>query len=213
MLGWFRTLMPREDRFFDLFEQHATAVVAGAEALRRMLDAEVDVAASCRLIAEHEERADAITRDTLLAVRKTFITPFDRSDIQALTSSLDDTIDQMQKTAKAVDLFEVRSFDPAMREVGAIIADAAARTAEAVPLLRSIGENAGPLNALTERIIELEGRADDAHNRGLKALFQASGPDAKAFLVGSQVLDSLEKVMDRFEDVANRISAILVEHL
>ncbi len=213
MLGWFRALMPKEDRFFDLFEQHAAAVVAGATALKGMLDGSVDVATSCRLIAEHEERADAITRDTLLAVRKTFITPFDRSDIQALTSSLDDTIDQMQKTAKAVDLFEVRSFDPAMREVGSIITDAAARTAEAVPLLRAIGENAGSLNALTERIIELEGRADDAHNKGLKALFKASGSDAKAFLVGSQVLDSLEKVMDRFEDVANRMSSILIEHL
>ena len=213
MLGWFRALMPKEDRFFDLFEQHATAIVAGAAALRAMLDGTVDIASSCRLIAEHEERADAVTRDTLLAVRKTFITPFDRSDIQALSTSLDDTIDQMQKTAKAVDLFGVTSFDSAMREIGAVIEEAAARTAEVLPLLRSIGENAGPINSLTERIIELEGRADELHNRGLKALFQSSGPDAKAYIVGAELFDRLEKVMDRFEDAANRISAILVEHL
>lgn len=213
MLGWFRAMMPREDRFFDLFERHAAAIVQGARALRAMLDGEEGVAVSCRLIAEHENDADAITRETLLAVRRTFITPFDRSDIQALTTSLDDTIDQMHKTAKLIDLFEVARFDAPMREMGAIIAEAADRTAEAVPLLRAVGENAAALNGLTERVIELEGRADDVHNRGLKELFRASGADARAFLVGSQVFDSLEKVMDRFEDAANRISSILVEHL
>lgn len=213
MLSLFRALMPKEDRFFDLFEQHAAAIVAGAGALRAMLDSTADIATSCRLIAEHEERADAVTRDTLLAVRKTFITPFDRSDIQALSTSLDDTIDQMQKTAKAIDIFAVTSFDPAMQDIGVVIAEAAARTAEVLPLLRSIGENASPINTLTERIIELEGRADELHNRGLKALFQSTGADAKAYIVGAELFDRLEKVMDRFEDVANRISAILVEHL
>ncbi|MDX7952491.1 DUF47 domain-containing protein [Lichenihabitans sp. Uapishka_5] len=213
MLGWFRALMPKEDRFFGLFERHAQTLVDGAEALDRLLSGRDSVPAACRDIALHETRADDITRETLLAVRRTFITPFDRGDIQALVTALDDGIDQMQKTAKAVQLFEVTTFDPAMREMGTIILEAATVTREAVPLLRSIGQNATRLNGLTERVIELEGRADDVHNGGLKALFVASGEAPMRFIVGQEVLGHLEKVMDRFEDVANQISSILVEHL
>ena len=66
---------------------------------------------------------------------------------------------------------------------------------------------------MIERIIELEGQADDAHNRGLKTLYLASMTDPMAFIVGAEIYDHLEKVMDRFEDVANRVSSILVEHL
>jgi len=112
-----------------------------------------------------------------------------------------------------VQLFEVTAFEPAMREMGAVIQDAAQVTAEALPKLRSLGENAAALNSLTERVIELEGRADDLHNAGLKTLFKASGRDPMAFLVGSELYDHLEKVMDRFEDVANQISSIVVEHV
>jgi uncharacterized protein len=213
MLAWFRALMPKEDRFFDLFERHAATLVDGAAALRALLDGTQDQAEACRAIADHEDKADAITREALLAVRRTFITPFDRGDIQALVGSLDDAIDQMLKTAKAVQLFEVTAFEPAMREMGAVIAEASAVVAEALPKLRALGENAAALNALTERVIQLEGRADDLHNAGLKALFRASRQDPMAFLIGSELYDHLEKVMDRFEDVANQISSIVVEHV
>lgn len=213
MLGWFRALMPKEDRFFDLFERHAATLVDGAAALRTLLDGTRDLAQACAAIAEHEDKADTITQEAMQAVRRTFITPFDRGDIQALVSSLDDAIDQMLKTAKAVRLFEVTRFEPEMREMGAIIQEAATVVAEAVPKLRALNENATTLNALTERVIQLEGRADDLHEAGLKALFKASRQDPMAFLVGSELYDHLEKVMDRFEDVANQISSIVVEHV
>ena len=213
MLAWFRALMPKEDRFFDLFERHAATLVDGAVALRALLDGTQDVPTACAAIAAREDEADAITRDALLAVRRTFITPFDRGDIQALVGSLDDAIDQMLKTAKAVQLFEVVAFEPAMREMGVVIQEAAQVTAEALPKLRALGENAAALNTLTERVIELEGRADDLHNAGRKSLFKASSLDPMAFLVGSELYDHLEKVMDRFEDVANQISSIVVEHV
>lgn len=213
MLGWFRKLMPKEDRFFDLFDRHAQTLVDGAQALERLLNGGGDVQSNCRAIAEHEEKADEITREALLAVRRSFITPFDRSDIQDLVSSLDDSIDQMQKTAKAVQLFEVARFEAPMQEMGRIIVEAAGITREAVSLMRSIGQNAARLNDLTETVIQLEGRADDVHNGGLKSLFQASRADPMVFIVGSEIYDHLEKVMDRFEDVANRVSSIVVEHL
>jgi uncharacterized protein Yka (UPF0111/DUF47 family) len=110
MLNWFQALMPKEERFFDLFTSHAETVVAGAEALRRLLRGENQIAHCCKLIVEHEAKADDITREMLMAVRRSFITPFDRSDIQELITSMDDAIDQMHQTAKVITLFEVDRF-------------------------------------------------------------------------------------------------------
>ena len=97
--------------------------------------------------------------------------------------------------------------------MASVIQEAACVGAEALPKLRALNENATALNTLTERVIQLEGRADDLHNSGLKALFKVSRQDPMAFLVGSELYDHLEKVMDRFEDVANQISSIVVEHV
>jgi predicted phosphate transport protein (TIGR00153 family) len=218
MLGWFQALMPREERFFDLFARHAAVVVAGAEALRGLLNGGADIERCCKEIFEREAEADDITRQVLTAVRRTFITPFDRTDIQDLISSMDDSIDQMNKTAKVIVMFEVKTFEPQMREMAEIIVDAAKLVAEAVPLLSSIGSNAGRLNTLTGRIIAIEEQADEMHDRGLKALFVANrapdGPgNALRFIVGSEVYDHLEKVVDRFEDVSNEISSIVVDQL
>ncbi len=218
MLGWFQALMPKEERFFPLFEKHAAIVVAGAEALRGLLKGGDTVEAYCRQVFQHEAEADDVTRQVLLAVRRTFITPFDRTDIQDLISSMDDAIDQMNKTAKIIVLFEVRSFEPQMLEMSDIILQSAKLVLEAVPLLSSIGANASRLNALTTKIITIEEEADDVYNRGLKALFLANRSEnsqggAMKFVIGSELYDHLEKVVDRFEDVANELNSIVVDQL
>ena len=214
MLGWFQAIMPREERFFDLFSRHAATLVLGAEALRELLEGGEAVAGCCERIIRHEHEADAVARETLLAVRRTFITPFDRSDIKDLASSLDDAIDQMQKTAKAITLFEVTEFEPHMRQMGDMIYRAAQRTQEAVDLLREMRRNAGKLNAFAEEVTHLEEEADEIHDQGLKLLFVRSRPaDAMGFIIGREIYSHLEKVMDRFEDVANQMSGILIEQL
>ena len=218
MLGWFQALMPKEGRFFALFEKHAALIVAGAEALRGLLQGGDTVEAYCRQIFQREGEADEVTREVLVAVRRTFVTPFDRTDIQDLITSLDDAIDQMNKTAKTIVLFEVRSFEPHMQQMSEIIHQVAKLVLEAMPLLGSIGSNAGQLNALTTKIIMLEEEADDVYNRGLKALYLANRAEgnqgnAMKFVVGNELYDHLEKVVDRFEDVANEINSIVVDQL
>jgi uncharacterized protein len=214
MLGWFRALMPKEERFFDLFARHSQTVVAGAEALRAMLDGGDAVPRHYRTIMDREHDADVITRDVLIAVRRTFITPFDRGDIQELTTSMDNTIDQMQKTAKSVMLFNIRSFTPQMKEMGDAIVKCAMLVEEAVPLLRSISKEAGRISSLTEQITQIEGRADDLHDIGLKELYEthATG-NPMAFITGSEVYDHLEKVVDRFDDVANELQSVVIDHV
>src|SRR6201999_1172343 len=125
MLTFFQAMMPREEKFFALFDKHAATLVAGATALRDLLEGGTAVPEACRRIIAHENEADAIARDVLLNVRRSFITPFDRGDIKDLINHLDDAIDQMQKTAKAELLFEVSVLEPEMAQMGEHILKAA----------------------------------------------------------------------------------------
>jgi predicted phosphate transport protein (TIGR00153 family) len=212
MLRWFQALMPREERFFALFTRHAETIVSGAEALREVLKGGEGAALASQRVMDFETQADAITRDVLTLMRRSFITPFDRGDIKDLIGALDDSIDQMQKTAKAIRLFEVTSFEPEMGEMGDSIVKAAKLTVEAVSLLGSLRENTTRLNAITDEIIRLEDSADELNNLGIKALFRRHREgNAMGYIIGTEIYDHLERVMDRFEDVSNRISGIVIE--
>lgn len=213
MLSWFQALMPREERFFDLFDRHAETLVAGSKALRTLLDGGDAVVACSQEIRRQEHEADAITREVLLAVRRTFITPFDRSDIRDLIIAMDDAIDQMHQTAKATLLYETREFDPGMRRMGDIIVQSAELTRTAIPLLRAMHQNATQLMTYAEEITRIEDEADGIHDQGLKALFQAHKQgDPMGYIVGAELFGHLEKVVDGFEDVADRVTGIVIEH-
>lgn len=206
--------MPKEERFFELFARHSAIVLAGAEALEGLLQGGDKIEHYCRVIFEREAEADEITRETLTAVRRTFITPFDRTDIQDLVSSMDDAIDQMNKTAKIITLYEVKSFDPQMQQMAAMAPVAARLMQQAMPLLANIGKNGTELHRITEQIIAIEEKSDQLHDEGRKALFVASrNGNAMNFIIGGEIYDHLEKVVDRFEDVANEISALVTDHL
>ncbi|MBV9550201.1 MAG: DUF47 domain-containing protein [Alphaproteobacteria bacterium] len=213
-MRFFQALLPREEKFFPLFNAHARTLVAGAEALNDLLKGGAGVADACARIIVHENEADAIAREVLINLRKSFITPFDRGDIKDLIGLLDDSIDQMQKTAKAISMFEVTEFEPHMRQLGDIIRRCAALTVEAVAMLGTMRDKPARINAIAEEIIKLEEQADEANDAGLKALFlKHRGGDAMAFIIGNEIHDHLEKVVDRFEDVANRISGIVIEQV
>jgi len=212
-MRWFQALLPREESFFDQFEAHARLLVKGAEALRELLNGGGAVTAACAEIVRQEEAADEITRAVFLAVRRTFVTPFDRSDIRDLITALDDAIDQMRKTAKSITLFGMLEFGPEMRELGDLAIQAAYLTLEATQLLRNMSRNAGRLNAIAEAVTRIESRSDEIYDEGMKTLFAASQDRPMDFIAGAEVFDHLEKVIDRFEDVANGVSGILIEHL
>jgi hypothetical protein len=213
MLRWFHALMPKEERFFDMFASHSQAVLAGAQALRAMLEGGHAVQANYQTVMDREQDADDVTREVLIAVRRTFITPFDRGNIRDLITSMDNAIDQMQKTAKGVILFDVTEFTPQMKEMADAIVKCAELVQEAVPLLRSIGSEAAHISDLTAQISALEGRADELHDIGLRALYLANvNSNSMAFFVGNEVYDHLEKVVDRFDDVANVMHGIVIEH-
>lgn len=214
MLNWFQKIMPREDRFFDMFNRHAACVQAASLTLNRILEGGPAVPGLCSTLMEQEHQADIITGEVMTAIRRSFITPFDRGDIRGLIASMDDAVDQMNKTAKAIMLYEVTSFDDIMREMGGTIVQSAKLVGEIIPLMGDMRANAGRLNALAEDITRIEERSDQLHDQGVKQLYLGKGrTDAMAFIVGNEIYDHLEKVVDGLEDVAHRVSGIVIEHL
>jgi predicted phosphate transport protein (TIGR00153 family) len=214
MFAWFHALLPTEDRFFELAERHAALLILGAAALREMLDGGANVAPCSARIAQHETDADALTREVLLDVKRAFITPFERGDIQSLIASMDDAIDQMRKTTKLVMLYELTEFEPPMREMADIVIKAARLTEDMIKALRKVRENSHRLGALVEDVVRIEDEADNLHDKGLKALYHKSKTgDAMSYVVGSEIYSSLEKIMDRFEDVANGVNSIVIGNL
>ena len=213
-MRWFRALMPREERFFELFTRHSDVVVAGAKALREMLEGGDAVPRHYKAVMDREHDADNITREVLIAVRRTFITPFDRGDVKDLITSMDNAIDQMQKTAKTIMLFDQRSFTQQQKQMGDAIVTAAGLVQEATPLLSAINTNAGRISRISERISHIEGEADELHDKGLKELYRANQPsNSMSFFIGVEIYDHLEKVVDRFDDVANEIHGIVLENV
>ena len=214
MFRWFRAFLPREERFFELFARHAAVVAQGARSLQDMLKGGDETPVHCQRVNQFENDADGITREVLTAVRRTFITPFDRGDIKNLITSMDDAIDQMQQTAKAVLLFEVREFEPLMREIGTLLVECADLVGRVLPLLQSIGDNVSMITAITEELTKLEGRVDDLHDIGLRELFlKHRNANTMDFIIGAEIYDHLEKVADRFDDVANEINSIVIEQV
>lgn len=213
MFAWFQKLLPQQGNFFDLFERHAATLVAGADALARLLQGSSGREDHIREIDEREHEADAIIRDVLHSVRRTFLTPFDRGAITDLIARMDDAIDEMQKTAGAVDLYDVTEFEPEMRDIAGIIVDAARLTAEAMPLLRKVADNGVRLHELTERLVRMEGHADEIHAAGLKRIYREIGAkDPLQFVVRQEMFKRLERIVDRFEDVANEIDGLVIDH-
>jgi uncharacterized protein len=212
MFNWFQRLLPKTGDFFGMFEAHAATLVAAAAALTKLVDGGTPHEQYIGEIHDREHEADDIIREVLTTVRRTFLTPFDRGAITSLIGAMDDAIDEMQSTARAVDVYELRAFEPEMREMVVMISEAAQLTAEGMPLLRDITRNGTRLHEITEKVVGLEGDADDAHARGLKRAFQTLSDRPMQFMVAREIYKHLERITDAFEDVANEIDGIVIDH-
>jgi uncharacterized protein len=214
MFKLIKAIMPKSDNFFALFEAQARKAQEAAQTLRTILDGGDGTADKCARLSTQEEEADQISYEVMESIRRSFITPFDRSDIKALSSALDDAIDQMNKTGKTVMLYDVLTFQPNMRAMGDRIILLANIVADALPLMRDIGTHSGRLHQMVGEISRIEEQSDQMYDTGLKELFKATPKDqALDFIIGAELYDRLEKVCDRFEDVAHVMGDIVIEHV
>jgi predicted phosphate transport protein (TIGR00153 family) len=212
MFNWFQRLLPRTGDFFGMFEAHVATLVAASKALAELIDGMEPAEDRIREIDEREHEADDIIRQVLRSVRQTFLTPFDRGAITSLIGAMDDTIDEMESTARAITLYELTTFEPEMKQMAKMISDAADLTAQAVPLLRNISRSGARIHVITEKIVRLEGDADDVHAIGLKRAFQQHSDEPMQFIIAREIYKHLERITDAFEDVANEIDGIVIDH-
>jgi len=214
VLDWFRRLVPQSGDFFTLFERHSAACVAAAHALAKLTNGDGDSARLCAEIQDREHDADEIIRQVLSEVRKTFLTPFDRGAIIALIGAMDDTIDEIHACASAIELYDFSDFEPEMKEMADKVLAAMKMIDEGLPLLRDVTRNGDKLHELTAQVVRMEGEVDSIHDRGLKSNFtRAKGTgDTLRFMVGREIYKHLERIADEFEDVANQIDGIVVDH-
>jgi predicted phosphate transport protein (TIGR00153 family) len=194
---------PVDNVFYTLLTQSATRLVEGADILAELLgeSADRDDIASRMRDAEHE--ADETTHEIAKRVNSTFVTPFDREDIYALASSLDDVMDYMEEAVDLTMLYEVEKLPGRMAEQVDVLQRCAELTAEAMPRLQS-------MKGLEEYWIEinrLENSGDKSYRRILAKLFSGQY-EALEVLKLKDIVDSLEHAVDAFEKVANIIEQI-----
>jgi len=206
----FGRLMPREGKFFDLFNAHAERIIEGARALASMMSTFSDLEGHARRIDEVERAADRITHDAITLLHTTFITPFDRDQMHQLVTNMDDILDLIQDVAESVALYDLRRITPEAQQLTDISLMCCERVKTAVGLLTNMRQ-AEAIMKCCEEIDRLESDADRVMRGALGKLFRDE-TDLKQVMKLRVIYDLLETITDRCEDVANVIEGIVLEN-
>ena len=206
--------MPREGKFFDLFNAHAEQVVLGSKALVRLLavfnDFTEEAVNQCDLIDVAEKTADNITHEAMRQLHTSFITPLDREEIHLLITNLDDILDLIQDTSQTITLYDIRHITQEAVKLSEIVLQCAEKVRSAVALLVSM-DNGQQILKICHEIDELESEADREMRGAMSRLFREE-PDVRELIKYKAIYELLEMVTDRCEDVANIIEGIVLEN-
>jgi len=197
---------PVDTTFYDLFTESAQHLVVGSGLLAEMLSESANHEDVARRMREAEHQADETTHAIVRRVNTTFVTPFDREDIYALASGLDDVMDMMDEVVDQILLYEVKVLPPELSDQVEVLQRCAEITAAAMPQLQS-------MQSLDEYWIEinrLENAGDKNHRRTLANLFSGEFK-AMEVLKLKDIVESLEGAVDAFEKVANIVEQIAVK--
>ena len=203
-------LLPREERFFDLFDKIAEKVVVGAEALEDVLQDYGHLAAAAARLRELEHEADQLVHEAMDRLNKTFVTPLDREDILALTHVMDDVLDYTESAVDRMILYSIDSPVPRSLEMATLVVGATQQIRQGVTGLRNFGDIRGILDPCV-RINALENQGDAINRQALRSLFN-DGHDAVTILKWREVYEHLETALDRCEDVADVLQTIAVKN-
>jgi predicted phosphate transport protein (TIGR00153 family) len=206
----FSKLMPREGRFFDLFNAHAAQIAEGGRALAQLFADFEAVAAHAARIDAAEHSADKITHETISLLHKTFITPIDRDQIHQLINNMDDILDLIQDTAESIVLYDIRRVSPEALQLAQICQMTCERVKAAVGLLGNLRDPEAILKTC-EEIDRLESDADRVMRSAMSRLFREES-DVKQLIKLRTIYELLELITDRCEDVANIVEGIVLEH-
>lgn len=207
MLRW---LLPREEDFFGLFENHAALTVEGAKQMRRLVQGDQNFRAVAARIKEIEHETDVITHRCVEHLHKTFITPLDRDDIHTLITRMDDIMDFIEAAAISVTLYELTEMTEPVRALAEVLVQSTEQVAIAVAGLRDLKRSDAIIQACIE-VNRLENEGDEILRGALADLFRGA-TDPLLVLKWKEVYEALENATDRCEDVANIIEGVVLEN-
>jgi len=206
----FSRLIPREARFFDLFNAHAALIIEGSHALVQLVADPATFAAHAERIDTAERGADKITHETITLLHRTFMTPIDRDQIHQLINNMDDVLDLIQDTAESMVLYDIRHTTPEAQQLAQICQMTCDRVKAAVGLLSDL-RNPEAIMKTCEEIDRLESDADRVMRSAISRLFREES-DVKQLIKLRSIYELLETITDRCEDVANIIEGIVLEN-
>jgi predicted phosphate transport protein (TIGR00153 family) len=212
-MNFIARLMPREGRFFSLFDNHAKLIVDGANALADVLrhyDSGTDRAGGLKLIEDAEHAADRITHETVQLLHTTFVTPFDRDDIHRLISRMDDVLDLIQDTGESLVLYDIQKVTPEATQLAELLQRCVERVHVAVKLMASMADAPAMLK-ICEEIDKLESDADKVMRAAISRLFREE-TDVRQVIKLKAVYEALESATDKCQDVANVIESVVLEN-
>jgi len=203
--------IPREEKFFDFFEQSAQNMVKAAQGLKKMVDTWEHVEGMVGEITELEHQGDTITHQIMAQLHRTFVTPFDREDIALLAHVLDDVVDFIHAAADAMLLYKIDHPSQRAKELADIIVQGATEVERAMPRLRRHGAE---LKQVLEHCVEinrLENMADRVFRSAMAELFDDS-TDIAHIIKWREIYEYMESATDRCEDVANVLEGVALKH-
>jgi len=200
-------LIPRDEQFFDLFRSTATEIRKAAIDLEAMLSATPLDTSKVDAIRDAEHRCDTFTHDTIQRLHRTFVTPFDREDLYALATELDDVMDAIDHVASLIRMYKIRELPKGARELAHTVSASAASMYSAIDALAA----EKPVQPHAVEINRLENEADRYYAEAIEHLLETV-TDAIRLMKWKELLDQLEMITDACEDVANVIESIVVKY-
>jgi uncharacterized protein Yka (UPF0111/DUF47 family) len=201
------SLIPRERRFYELFEQQAAVIVRSADLLERAFADVANLPARQREIKDLEHQGDELTHEIVRTLNRTFVTPFDHEDIYALASGLDDILDYIEEVADTTNLYGITTIPEPARELAGLLAQAVVQLEQAIGKLES-GKEGDEHGVEVHR---LEDVGDSTSRRAIAELFSGQHLPLEVIKL-KDLYGLLEDALDRCETVANVLEGITTKN-
>jgi predicted phosphate transport protein (TIGR00153 family) len=202
--------LPRDERFYDLFEASVKKVVQGATQLEALIRDFREVSLKAKQIKDVEHEGDLVTHETIEMLNRMFVTPLDREDIHNLITSLDDVLDYIEACAERLNLFKVgKTTEEAVLLVGVLV-KAVKELEQAVYKLRRLKETDAIMKNCVE-INRLENEGDYLNRMAIAKLFEPENNPLEV-IKWKEIYENLENAIDRCEDVANVLEGIAIKN-
>ena len=206
------SILPKDQKFFDLFEKMTTTIVEAAKYLETIIEDLQDLDVRLVRLKELEHEGDVLTHETANRLNKTFLTPLDREDLYALTSQLDEVLDWIEEAGQDLGVYKISVPRADARRLAGVIVRVCLELDAAVRQLRDYKKNTDSIRQHLVEINRLENEGDTIYRQAVSAIFEEDGLSPIQVMKWKEIYDGLEEAIDACEKSASVIDAILIKH-